>query len=256
MRMPRPRIQDCCIHVTHRCHGRAFLFEHELDRTRYRARLFQASRRFRTVRLLNYVVTRNHVHLLVWAPRMQDLSEMMKWLQGTFAQDYNRRLRREGAFWRGRFHATLVESGSHLSRCLLYLDLNMVRAGAVAHPAEWLCGGCRELLGLRKRYRAIDQARLFELLAVSDEADFRSWYSATLETECRRDPLRKEPHWSSAVAVGSPRWLRTLAHDPAEIAEYVRPVDAGEHDPDQPHVLAVPRSLQAKLMAWWTTKKM
>ena len=129
---------------------------------------------------------------------------MMKWLQGAFAQDYNRRLRRDGAFWRGRFHATLIESGSHLSRCLHYIDLNMVRAGAVAQPSQWPSGGCRELLGLRKRYRVIDQVRLFELLAVADEAQFRSWYSATLEAECRRDPLRKEPHWASAVAVGSP----------------------------------------------------
>ena len=30
---------------------------------------------------------------------MRALSEMMKWLQGAFAQDYNRRLGREGAFW-------------------------------------------------------------------------------------------------------------------------------------------------------------
>lgn len=62
---------------------------------------------------------------------MDDLSGMMKWLQGTYAGDYNRRVSREGAFWRGRFHPTLVETGRHLSRCLFYLDMNMVRAGVV-----------------------------------------------------------------------------------------------------------------------------
>jgi hypothetical protein len=40
---------------------------------------------------------------------MQDLSHMMHWLQGTFATDCNRRRQREGAFWRGRFHPTLVQ---------------------------------------------------------------------------------------------------------------------------------------------------
>jgi putative transposase len=31
-----------------------------------------------------------------------------------------------------------VQSGHHLRRCMLYIDLNMVRAGAVTHPADWL----------------------------------------------------------------------------------------------------------------------
>lgn len=35
---------------------------------------------------------------------MDDLSEMMKWLQGMYTGDYNRRVSREGVFWRGHFH--------------------------------------------------------------------------------------------------------------------------------------------------------
>jgi hypothetical protein len=47
----------------------------------------------------------------------------MGWLQGIYAGDRNRRTGREGALWRGHFHPTLVETGAHLSRCLLYLDM-------------------------------------------------------------------------------------------------------------------------------------
>ena len=57
-----------------------------------------------------------------------------------YSQDYNRRLAREGAFWRGRYRPTLVEDGQHLSRCFFTIELSTVRAGAVGHPSEWHSG--------------------------------------------------------------------------------------------------------------------
>ncbi|MCK5805911.1 MAG: transposase [Lentisphaeria bacterium] len=87
MRLPRSRIRNCCVHITHRCHERRFLLGTDIDRKQYVKRLWQASRRQRALRFLDYVVTSNHIHLLVWAPRTEDLSETMHWLQGTFAGD-------------------------------------------------------------------------------------------------------------------------------------------------------------------------
>ena len=30
-----------------------------------------------------------------------------------------------------------LDAGAHLSQCLVYIDLNMVRAGVVSHPSKW-----------------------------------------------------------------------------------------------------------------------
>jgi putative transposase len=65
------------------------------------------------------------------------LSHLMQCLQGDFARHYNRRKGRRNAFWGERYHATMIESGDHLRRCIRYIGLNMVRAGVVEHPAEW-----------------------------------------------------------------------------------------------------------------------
>jgi len=46
-----------------------------------------------------------------------------------------RHLYRKGAFWEDRYHATAVEKERHLIRCMIYIDLNMVRAGVVDHPS-------------------------------------------------------------------------------------------------------------------------
>jgi putative transposase len=48
---------------------------------------------------------------------------------GRTGQEYNERKRKKGAFGEGRYHATAVETGRHLRQCLVYIDLNMVRAG-------------------------------------------------------------------------------------------------------------------------------
>ena len=61
----------------------------------------------------------------------------MQLIAGRAAQNYNRRKARLGAFREDRYHATAIESGAHLHRCVVYIDLNMVRAGVVKHPAEW-----------------------------------------------------------------------------------------------------------------------
>lgn len=40
MRLPRPQIEQCCVHVTHRCQERKFLFRFAIDRKQYQLRLF------------------------------------------------------------------------------------------------------------------------------------------------------------------------------------------------------------------------
>ncbi len=51
-------------HLTHRCHHQACLLKFARDRRRYLRWLFEAKKRF-GLSVLNYMVTSNHVHLLV-----------------------------------------------------------------------------------------------------------------------------------------------------------------------------------------------
>lgn len=206
-RRNRTQSSPCCYHVTHRCQERRFLFRFELDRKNYLHRLRQMQARY-GVSVLDYIVTCNHVHLLLWGRHARDVSAGMHFLQGASSRDYNRRKGREGAFWRGRYHPTLIESGPHLSRCLLYIDLNMVRAGVVAHPRDWRASGFHELCGKRQRYRVVDLDRLLLCLGMPEqESGFRAWYAATLERMIRERQLVREGVWSEAAAIGSRRWL-------------------------------------------------
>jgi len=175
---------------------------------------------------------------------MSDLSEMMRWLQGTFASDYNRRRHREGSFWRGRFHPTLVQTGDHLSRCLFYVDMNMVRVGIVDHPEDWRFGGHHELTGARKRYRIVDFELLLRCLGLPEAGMFRDWYGATLDELCLQKEWAREPHWTEAFAVGDRAWLRELTGGDSQAEKHIAPVDPETDDSeDASCVLNPPRSL-------------
>src|ERR687891_1763162 len=65
--MPRANrhfLAGCIWHITHRCHQKQFLLKFPRDRRRYLHWVFQAKKRF-GLSVLNYMVTSNHVRLLV-----------------------------------------------------------------------------------------------------------------------------------------------------------------------------------------------
>ncbi len=77
---------------------------------------------------MNYAVTSNHIHLLVVGDGDRDIiPKSIKLIAGRTGQEYNQRKNRKGAFWEDRYHATAVEKGDHLFRCLVYIDLYPVK---------------------------------------------------------------------------------------------------------------------------------
>ncbi len=195
-------------HVTQRCHGRAFLLGKDVDRRAYLNLLWSGKQTW-PVSLLAYNLTSNHVHLLVSAEELGALSGFMAHVSGAMGRNYNRRKERAGAFWEGRYRTTLIQDGSHLSRCLFYIEMNMVRAGVVDHPREWPWSSYRELCGERQRYRLLDQELLLRKLDCGpDRGLFRQWYRATLDQMSeRRAELRREPWWAGAKVVGDRQFV-------------------------------------------------
>jgi len=162
---------------------------------------------------LEAMITSNHVHLLAWVSDGDAVSAAVQYVHGTIGQAYNRRKGRSGAFWSGRFHPTLIENGPHLSRCLFYIGLNMVRARAVSHPSDWGDCGVHELLGEAPVPGVLNLERLLQCLEMpGDLSGFRRWYGQTLDELSAGGYLIREPMWTECVAVGSRRWVQSLSH--------------------------------------------
>ena len=212
-RRPRRWREDACYHITCRCHEREFLLKFAKHRNLYLDFLQEAAARFRLT-VLDYMATCNHVHLLLRTSRGAQTSSALQYVQGRIAQAYNIAKGREGAFWKDRFHATRIQSGEHLRRCLLYIDMNMVRAGAVDNPLDWKHSGCiefhpEESLGRR----IIDMNALLKSLRMDSMSGFRAWHAKALvkRIEDKSQAMKREDLWSRAIAVGDRDWLGELS---------------------------------------------
>ena len=199
-------------HITHRCHQSKFLFKFTRDRRRYLHWMFEAKKRFGLC-VLDYIVTSNHIHLLVKDTGSNVIAESMQLIAGRTAQEYNQRKSRQGAFWEDRYHATAVEADEHLTRCLVYIDLNMVRAGVVNHPGKWKESGFSEIQNPPKRYAIVDLRSLSELCGFADLRDFQNAYRQWVEHSLEGALAVRDDRWSEAIAVGSLAFVETVKNN-------------------------------------------
>jgi len=91
----------------------------------------------------------NHYHLIIETPD-GNLSKGMRQLNGVYTQVYNKRHRRAGHIFQGRYKSILVEKESHLLEVCRYVVLNLVRARAATHPDQWQWSSYKATAGMEK----------------------------------------------------------------------------------------------------------
>jgi REP element-mobilizing transposase RayT len=122
-------------HVTARGNERKAIVRDDADRRRFVATLGQMVEQYRVV-CHAWVLMDNHYHLLLETPEA-NLSRAIRHLNGVYTQAFNRRYRRVGHLFQGRFKAILLEKDAHLLELCRYVVLNPVRARLVRHPRAW-----------------------------------------------------------------------------------------------------------------------
>ena len=129
------------------------------------------------------------------------------------SRNQNKRKNRRGAYWEDRYHATAVETDKYLLECAVYIDLNMVRAGVVNHPAEWKFCGYQEILGLKKHKFLIDKDLLCSYFCIKDPKNLGRFYRAVIEEKIMQERSERESRWTDAIAVGSKEFTERFKQD-------------------------------------------
>ena len=163
--------------------------------------------------VLDYIVTSNHVHLLVKDPGTNVIAESIQLSAGRTAQEYNQRKGKQGAFWEDRYHATAIEADEHLHRCMVYIDLNMVRAGVVNHTGQWKESGFSEIQNPPKRYSIIDVQSLSELGGFAHLREFQTAQRQWVEQGLENGLAVRDDRWSEAIAVGSLTFVESVKNE-------------------------------------------
>jgi len=134
------------ITCTSRGDRREDIYEDDPDRIEHLNILAAVIGRFNWV-CYAYCLMGNHYHLLIQTPD-GNLSKGMRQLNGVYTQYYNRRHRKTGHLYQGRYKAILVDQDSYLLELSRYIVLNPVKAGMVKQVARWPWSSYQAMIGV------------------------------------------------------------------------------------------------------------
>ncbi|SPE53858.1 conserved hypothetical protein [Verrucomicrobia bacterium] len=173
-------------HVTSRGDGREGICRTDRDRKLFLATLGEACAKT-DWQVHAWCLMGNQFHLVVETPK-PNLVEGMKWFMGAYTIQYNRRHKRWGNLFSGRYKALFVDgsSKSYLKTVCDYVHLNPARAGLLGPRQElssypWSSYG-EYLQAPRSRYRWLRVDRLFRAWDIpSDSAAGRREFERRME---------------------------------------------------------------------------
>jgi putative transposase len=145
-RQPRLSVAGYPHHIIQRGNNRQTIFHTDEDRKAYLAWLSEYSQQY-DVAIHAFVLMDNHTHLLLTPKTELGLSKLMQSVGQRYTQSYNYFHKHTGTVWEGRYKSTVVQSDRYLLACMAYIDLNPVRAGMVAHPADYQWSTHRHYIG-------------------------------------------------------------------------------------------------------------
>ena len=141
--MPRPqRLQDAGFlhHVVSVGNDRQVIFKSPQDFLTYFDLLDKARKQY-PIKIYNFCLMDNHIHLLVEPLEDGSLSRAMEYVAKGYAKYFNKTYHHEGHVFQGRFKSFLVQSERYFFACSRYIDLNPVKANLIEHPKDYQWSG-------------------------------------------------------------------------------------------------------------------
>jgi len=132
---------DAWHHVMNRGIARRPTFENRADVRYFLSRVAHAVRR-EDIEVHAYCVMTTHFHMLVRSPHGR-LSDGMRRLQNEYVRYFNRRSRRDGPLFRGRFNSRPVITLEYRQLLVKYIDDNAVSAGVARTAALYAHGSAQ-----------------------------------------------------------------------------------------------------------------
>lgn len=120
--MPRPlrvEFEGGLYHVIARGNNRQLIFKEE-DDDRKVLRLLEREKQKHPFYLYAYVLMTNHVHLLL-ERQAEPLGRIMQRILTGHAQDWNRKYRKVGHLFQGRYKAMLCQKDGYFSELVRYI---------------------------------------------------------------------------------------------------------------------------------------
>ena len=147
-RLPRLTVPGYPHHIIQRGNNRQAIFASTADYELLLA-MFEENAKKHQVAIHGYVLMSNHFHLLATPETAEGIPQMMQAVGRRYVRNFNLRQQRTGTLWEGRYRSTLIQAERYLLACMVYMDLNPVRAGMVMDPADYPWSSYAHYVGRR-----------------------------------------------------------------------------------------------------------
>jgi len=135
-RLPRLTVPGYPHHIIQRGNNRQAIFAGSADYEVLLSMLEEHAAKSE-VAIHAYVLMSNHFHLLATPETAEGIPAMMQSVGRRYVRYFNQQQGRTGTLWEGRYKSTLIQAERYLLACMVYIDLNPVRAGLVRDPADY-----------------------------------------------------------------------------------------------------------------------
>lgn len=160
-RQARTKGEFSIYHVIQRGNEKKSIFLSDDDRSRFIEILVNMKKKYNFL-LYAYCLMDNHVHLMI-DDNGNDISNIVKSINISYAQYFNRIYSRCGHLFQDRFKSEMVNNDGYLFELSRYIHNNPVRAGIVKRPQEYLwssfniyTGRNKDLCGLIDKRKILD----------------------------------------------------------------------------------------------------
>jgi REP-associated tyrosine transposase len=188
-----------------------------------------------------HINSRNKILCRETGLKMIDISYFMRAFQQRFTTVYNQNRERRGRLWADRFKSVILEKNHSLEACVVYVELNPVRAGMVEDPADYrfttwgrYCGSGRHMFHdnfvkhLKKDIMTEDtstwddaevfayfRSELTRIIVAETGASSEEIYEAKALARRKESMpirfLRRTRHFSDGAIIGSKLFVREMA---------------------------------------------
>jgi REP element-mobilizing transposase RayT len=133
-------------HIVNRGNAQGKIFLNNRDREKFLEYLKDSVDRF-SLRVHAYCLMDNHYHLIVETPE-GNISQALQWLNVSYAVYFNKKRKRIGHLFQGRFKSLIINAEEYLQVLSRYIHLNPVRTQSVKQPEDYPWSSYTAFIGI------------------------------------------------------------------------------------------------------------
>ncbi len=173
-------------HVVNRGVERREVFIDKEDYQTFLTLLCQLSKKYE-VDVHSYCLMNNHYHLLI-ETHQENLSKFMRAINAQYAAMFNRKYKRVGHLWQGRFKSWFVTDEAYLYTLIKYIEYNPLKAKMIDTLSQYLYSSYNAFVHNSEAISCLKASVMFtQFLNVDERAEFfDSWYDEDVLKEIKK----------------------------------------------------------------------